>query len=309
MQIKPVTKADKPEYPAASEIDIPKVLNASKPKKWKRNATIGAVMLGMIITPSCKRVPINVKSRYEHGIEQNNYKFVAPLFEHGKGIGYLGCTMVIPPMFISESDAKRIIVSEFNNAGIDLDSNLVLASYPKINTIVHRPLRYMYISDFENMTWEDFNLPITKSPNYVPGSGDSVYSFPLKYDAYSRKLNLAIVFVSREKYNTFIDDTVEINSSAGPFNVKKIAEKIIKNVSNIPNSIAVFYDPVYYLPRNYFDPFKDLPKYLTKNLDNNNNFNLKYVYREKIRRNNAKDSLKAQVRDFIYWYKNQQLWW
>lgn len=55
MQIKPVTKADKPEYPTASEIDIPKVLNASKPNNWKRNAAIGAVMMGMLFSVnSCK---------------------------------------------------------------------------------------------------------------------------------------------------------------------------------------------------------------------------------------------------------------
>ena len=91
MQIKPVTKADKPEYPTASELDIPKVLNASKPNKWKRNAAIGAVMMGMAISlNSCIYTDV----------------------------GSHGCIAVSPPVYLSESDVKDIIINELEENDI-----------------------------------------------------------------------------------------------------------------------------------------------------------------------------------------------
>jgi hypothetical protein len=49
---------------------------------------------------------------------------VAPLFVHGDGRGSYGCDAVVPPLYLSEQEARSIIVEEAKKAGIHFDPGL-----------------------------------------------------------------------------------------------------------------------------------------------------------------------------------------
>ena len=174
MQIKPVTKTNKPEYPTANEIDIPKVLNASKPNKWKRNAAIGIVMVGMMFTMNSSEV------------ERIQYDY-----------GFTGCVMVIPPVFISESEAKNAILLELEIGGIEIDTVFNSIDSKLIgfqnNTFKFQRFwfynyylaNYMGFSEKENLSinliYTDEMFSSSNNPNYIVDLGYHCSSEPVTF--------------------------------------------------------------------------------------------------------------------------------
>ena len=221
MQIKPVTKANIPEYPTASEIDIPKVLNASKPNKWERNAAIGAVMLGMIGSiSSC----INFNSER---IKSNKISEVAPLFLHGEGIGCGGCLTTCPPVFLSEKDAKDIIINELENKDILFTENNDTTK--GINVI---DMRLGYSSFYNPITKRSENRTVT---NIIP------------FELYLDSIDFAVLFVSEHKYTKFC------NTEKHCDDVKKFAIRIQEDGTKQNKYFAIFYDPINYYKLGKFE--------------------------------------------------------
>jgi len=49
-----------------------------------------------------------------------SHPLVAPIFEHGEGRGSMGCVVVSPPVFLSEEEALQVIKEELAKVGIQL---------------------------------------------------------------------------------------------------------------------------------------------------------------------------------------------
>lgn len=306
MKISPIIDNYNPQYPNSNEVkDIGKVLNNKKPKRWLKNAAIAGLMLSMIgISSGCKKIPVNFKSRYEHLKEDVNYNFVAPLFEHGSGIGHFGCIVVTPPTYISEADAKIIIRDEFQKEGIYFD--LTTSEYAKMIEM-----------------YRSISIPY-QNAKQIKAYGDTFKSTKLTYDyyrkerntidylLYNKKLKFGVIYMSdtlHKKITNFpydycassplqdfyieayklIEELSDRNiNRKNPYQMFKIIH--IKNQRD-RNSSVVFYNPVVYLKR------EQRIKWNT------------FEQRDSVQLEISKDSLRAQVRDFIHWFKNEKVWW
>ena len=279
MQIKPVTKANKPEYPAATEIDIPKVLNASKPKKWKRNAAIGAVLLGMALhLNSC----INLNTDKN---ESNNLYVATPLFEHGRGLGSTGCMVVAPPIYLTEAEATQVIKKGLENAGLNFVDN----ADSSLGILV---AENRFIDEFR-----PFNYKIEKKTD------DTIVNKHITVEGIIANTKIKIVFVSNIKAKpTFKPYTVGSGknamdvigvlgdgSSVQSLDVKKFAKSLIDSVAS-KEGYVFFYDPVTYGE-------------FTGNERNDEQLRNNKVEQAKAV---SKNSLRAQVRDFLAWYKENK---
>lgn len=216
MQIKPVPKADKPEYPTASEIDIPKVLNASKPNKWKRNAAIGAVMVGMVGSIwSCTSINSEDKN-----YARNVLGGIA-LFDHGDGVGVIGCVVCTPPVFMTEYEAMKVIVNELAEGGIHYTLNQDTSK--GINILAKRFKRHYRT----NARWDE----------------DTIVTKKIPFEAYLDSTDFALMFVSEEKYNNYGDVNTS-GISIESYLIKPLAIKIQKEGNNQDKHLVIFYDPV-----------------------------------------------------------------
>ncbi len=220
MQIKPVTKANIPEYPTASEIDIPKVLNASKPKKWKRNAAIGAVMVGMIgSVNSCKYIHTDKKESYP----LDSIALIAPLFKHGDGVGAFGCIVVAPPVFLSESQMLDVVESELEDLDMSINKNYNDSQYVSITS--KRPKK-----DFRSF-----------STNSIERYEDTLVTKQIPYDLLIDSSNIGIIIISENKYKNYGDKTY--GSTVECIAPSNLASNILKNNKNFNKSFVLFYDP------------------------------------------------------------------
>jgi hypothetical protein len=191
---------------------------------------------------------------------------VAPIFNHGDGIGCFGCVSIMSPVFISEQDAMQIILKELEKEGINFDSDEKPEQKVMIGINIHEE---NFISD-----GNDSHSKYHDTTTYKE----------LIFDRYSKKLNLAIYYVSEQncgQYSDIISDNSYSYSSVGCTYVLKSAKKIrheIKRNNNI--NAVVFYDPVTY------------PKGRTMSPEEHKQL--------------AIETLTSQVRDFVKWYKSEK---
>ena len=262
MQIKPVTKANIPEYPTASEIDIPKVLNASKPKKWKRNAAIGAVMVGILFsTNSCRILHSSKRESYP----LDSISLIAPLFEHGDGVGAFGCMVLAPPVFLSESQMFDLVESELENLGINFSKNYDDSLYVTVTS--KRPKKEF--RSFPSDSYEGYN--------------DTLVTKQIPYDFVIDSSNIGVIILSENEYEDFGDKTY--GSSVACIAPSNLALNVLRYNKNKNKSFVLFYDPVEKedFRRDEHDQLFSISKSIIKQ--------------------RSKEKLREQVRDFVKWFE------
>ena len=112
LKIEPVITKKTPKYPDKYSVALDKMLLASTPARWNNpliNSITGTVLSFSIIATlaGC--------AASDAGVPKES---VAPLFEHGDGIGSFVCETSTSPHFLSETDAIEIIADEFARQGL-----------------------------------------------------------------------------------------------------------------------------------------------------------------------------------------------
>lgn len=129
MEIKPVKTSALPQYPVREAVS-PEQLKESVPQRWADSraakialGTLAAMSItglascgapqGMLVENSFASEGTVIESCVTEYLPEGTTApamlSVAPLFEHGEGMGAFGCDMVTPPAFLSEDEALAVI--------------------------------------------------------------------------------------------------------------------------------------------------------------------------------------------------------
>jgi hypothetical protein len=146
-------------------------------------------------------------------------KFVAPLFIHGDGRGAFGCEVVVPPVFLSEAEAREVIVEEAKKAGLYMVGGTT-------------PVPGVTLDAYKNS-----RKPTTEK---------------LTLDGFDKKKKVGFVFVSVEDSERWSEPSL---SSVTSVQLKPLAEKVRKKVeaAKPEMTVGVFYDP---MPQGKWDESK-----------------------------------------------------
>ena len=132
LKAKPIKAYRIPSYPDMEKASLNPDLLKKLPECWRYNkAVITAILaLSSLSLAGCneKTQPAQEGSTTLSEIESGKIASsdqvytVAPIFEHGRGTGSLGCEVVAPPAYMSEQEAMAIIKNEALKAGINLEA-------------------------------------------------------------------------------------------------------------------------------------------------------------------------------------------
>lgn len=230
MEIKSIRKTA-PNYPTLEDtLSNPELLGKNAPARWLKNGAVAGA-LGVYLLAGCKSADntgieksATALSPYESGKpdkvsgEQDTAaKKVAPVFVHGDGRNAVGCIIMGGPVYMSEREAKSIILDEFEKYGIKFKD-----APPAIDYIAKK--------------WDDSR----NSDRYKTREVSIEYSL----DGYNNDLNLAFAYVSYMDYEILKDDEISEESVTGFSTIEK-ADTIrsILARKNMYNA-AIFYDPL-----------------------------------------------------------------
>lgn len=243
MKIKPVKRSPKPEYPTEYYfINHPELLSNYLPKRWGQNKFVSSALSVFIIAGlnNCdkdrtkQKAEISWFSNFFNNLskEQPSKKMaIAPIFVHGDGNGAIGCVAISPPVFISEDEALKIIMDEFQKEKLSIDT----ANCPNIN--------FKADAIANDCLEENQKIPKAK--------------ISLSIDGVEKTHNFLVEYISAQDYSKYQTDDGCV-SSAQSINTKKAAElfrdELIKQ--NTRNAV-IFYDP---MPRMDFENTSDFEK-------------------------------------------------
>jgi len=112
MKVNLVQRYTDPRYPTREILDVHPELLRVLPSRWRRSAVIGTALVA-----ACGIVAARWGQNAAQAAGDPVAK-VAPIFQHGEGHGSFGCEAVSPPVFLSEDEARHVILDEAKTAGI-----------------------------------------------------------------------------------------------------------------------------------------------------------------------------------------------
>jgi hypothetical protein len=233
MKCKPIKLKNKPGYPTIQDyVENPGLLSKHVPNAWIKNQYAATTLATFILCGNAcdakKAKPETVicedrisKKSHTDLISKSVFDTlkVAPIFSHGDGAGATGCIVMSPPVFISEDEARKIILEALK---------------------------------VENIQFATTNCPTLafKAPAIANDCfGDDSAKIPsaevkIRMDGYNDKYNLAFEYVSAEDYSKFRSDDGCFSSVQG-FNTKQAAELIRDEIIKRKKvNSAIFYDPI-----------------------------------------------------------------
>lgn len=224
MALKPINDYNEPKYPKIGIVfQEPDLLLKSVPSAWRANKLIAGALISLsLVSCSTKLVPYN-KSKTAQLIQNKDSlkvvetkkeaKKIAPLFVHGDGVGGYACISFSSPVFISEADAMKIILSELEKYGLIFKDTFIQDSTDQ---------------------WQSSRFK----------KGGDLYPY-----YYNKDLNLGISYISSEANSSYPGaELVNSNSFSGySYNTKKPAQSLRDSYENEDLiNFAVFYDPIKY---------------------------------------------------------------
>lgn len=281
METKSLLNYKSPNYPRIEVVfSKPDILLKNMPKSWQGNKLIIAAMITFSFA-ACKsqtdnkinkvkieQIQNDISSKEETSQIKQNTNKVAPIFVHGEGVGVSGCVMIAPPVYLSEEEALKIILSELKKEGLSFKDKYIGEPMQ-----IERK-KIIFKNDKKITKYEERYTDTTEIKNIKP-------------DVFNKELNMAIEFVSIDDYIMLCDDNIEM-SSVSSFRIKDVAEKIQNAFSkNKELNSVVFYDPV--------------------GLADEKDFNKDWDEMEELGKDKAIKMLKQQVDDFIEWLKKEKI--
>ncbi len=273
MKRKGLTGYRPPSYPVRDEVGE-SALVRWMPSRWRTNGKVAAGVAILFASPAAFAdatpppvgdTSINGKPKTPVGGEKGN---LPRIFEHGEGRGAFGCVAVAPPAFLTEADARQVILEEFAKVGVkfELDKKVV----PGLRKV-----------DVE-VTYKEVKDPKGGRPyEQVRHEKDAG---PLTLDGYDARQNLGFEYISEEDY--FKLGGERDGSTVQSYDFKPLAEKLSAAAQRDGSvRLGVFYDP---MARIDWHEDRDGNYHEPKN--------------EK-----GRAQLRAQVKDFIGWLKNEKI--
>lgn len=282
MQIQPVRKYKTPSYDTKEILERHPELLKLVPERWQNNPAVLSALAALCM--------LMVGSRAVAATEQNADKkktapasAVAPIFVHGEGRGAFGCVAVNPPEFLSEEEARQVIIEEAKKAGIDFKANGT--KLPKVEVPI-----------------TDSNLP-PREPDPNAPQEPKTKEQSLELDGTEKKRTIAFEFVSDadfeawQKKHEFIT-MVQVKDIQGT--AKLLRESIEK--AGPKGAYGVFYDPGIgwnNLKTRNPDLYKEIYK------DWSGDWQVRVKQMQDGVKELAKEDLREQVKDFVKWLKAQ----
>ncbi|MHB9130903.1 MAG: copper amine oxidase N-terminal domain-containing protein [Armatimonadota bacterium] len=220
MRLSPMKRYTEPSFPTRDILHAHPELLRLVPMRWRENAlvlsalTSACLLMSGCRTQSAGAQPLNAPSR------------VAPLFIHGEGQGSFGCMAVNPPVFLSEAEARQVIVDEAKLSGIQFTPdklNLNNITVPVTN-------QYGFLDREEGGKKE-------KAP--------STQQKPLTLDGTDEKKAISYEYVSEGDFKSWEKDSGKA-STVSEFNIRDAASILHDGLAKAKPSgaVAVFYDPM-----------------------------------------------------------------
>ena len=164
MQVKPVKQYQMPAYPTRSILDVHPELLRLAPRRWQQCAVVMSAVIAAGAFTLLRWQPAGAETATK---EQQTVSRVAPLFPKGVESRIYGLKGDMPaPTFLSEADARQVILEETKKAGLNFEMDK--------QTIKDLPL--------EN--------PRLKDPNQAP------VKLTLTLDGTDAKRNISFEYVS-----------------------------------------------------------------------------------------------------------------
>ena len=283
MNIAPLKHYAEPRFPTRRIIDEHPELLALVPKRWRRNPVVLAALTGVCLLLA------TAKSQADTKAKPSTVSRVAPIFQHGDGRGAFGCVAASPPVFLSEDEARAVIMDEAKKAGIHFAPDaetLPSVAVPSVS-------RYGFSEDSEEARRTGKRIENRRT-----------HTEPLTLDGTDSRRKVSYEFVSQADFAEWERRERWRISTVSDFDILGAARVVRTGLeaAKPEGTVAVFYDPAAkqpsakVLPPPY--PYKGVP-----------------LTQQEIRENQevwgnaakalAREDLRKQVQDFIKWLKAQ----
>lgn len=283
MEIRPVRRYAIPAYATSEILEQHPELLRLVPKRWQSNTLVLAALTGLCMMMLGTRAVAADTDQNGEKKKTPPASAVAPLFVHGTGFGAFGCSAVNPPVFLSEEEARQVIVEEAKKAKIDLKVNGT--KLPKVEVPI-----------------TDSNLPPREpDPNAKPEPKTKEQT--LELDGTDKKLKLAFEFVSDADFKAW-EKKHDAITLVQLENVKDTAQLLRDGIEKAkPQGVyGVFYDPGvgwHDLEKRNPELWKEIYK------DWGDDWQARAKQMDDGVKELAKEDLRAQVKDFVKWLKAQ----
>ncbi|MEN6370596.1 MAG: hypothetical protein ABFD64_01150 [Armatimonadota bacterium] len=222
MRVSPVKSYIEPKYPTSRILEEHPELLKLVPKRWQRNAVVLTALAGVCFLSTGLKAQTDAKSSKQAVPDKKpaaSKAMIAPIFKHGDGFGAFGCIAVNPPVFLSEEEARQVIVEEAKRAGIIFKAD-------------GREVRNIKMEVVDTETLDDSYRPKPKPKN-----------LNLVLDGYDQKHNISYEYLSESDHKAWNLDT-----SCGTvidYDMKGNAVNLVSALAAAKpaGTFAVFYDP------------------------------------------------------------------
>lgn len=285
MKVSPVKHYSEPDFPTRSILDERPELLRFVPKRWQRNPVVLTALTGLCA------LTLGTRAFADVGKSTAANK-VAPLFEHGTGVGDFGGMNPNPRVFLSEDEARAVILGEAKRAGV----NFKVDSLVLDNAAVPITDRYEFLDSIERSASgkTSDNKALTSISVKMP----TWHSQMFRLDGTDAKRNISFEYVSEEDFEAWEKRPDTRACTVSVYDMKKAANVLRGGFEHRvgAGTVGVFYDPMMGLNEvTKATGFK--VDYKAKNL------NAQYrTAAEKIKQLSRED-LRKQVQDFIKWLK------
>jgi|WetSurMetagenome_2_1015567.scaffolds.fasta_scaffold33067_2 hypothetical protein len=274
MKVTPLKRYRVPRYPIQEILATHPELLKLVPKRWANTPLVlSALSLVCMILAARDGRPADkqanmVKASPPTVQSQPAATRVAPIFHHGEGRGAFGCVVTSPPVFLTEDEARQVIIEEAATAGIHFENT------KRVIAPVEVPVTDAYLGLAIDVR--------TRKPKTQKSA--------LVLEGTDPQRNISFEFVSYKD----VVDTWEIGahiemSTLSLFKIEPAAEILQQGLgkTTADQTIGVFYDPASDYVSDKLTPYP---------VSGNS--------KEEAKQKSIQE-LREQVRDFIVWLKAQ----
>jgi hypothetical protein len=218
MEIKPLKRYNKPIFPTREVLDEHPELLRLLPRRWRRHTLIlTAVTAVGALAAGCRSQVAAVKAQPGEATLPPAASRVAPIFQHGDGHGFFGGKPA-PTYFLTEEEARQVIVEEGKRAGIDFAA--------------------------DGLTLPDVPLPVTHTTSGSIAPLETRRG-AIVLDGADTKRQIAYEYVSRDDFVAWQGKDIK-RSFVSEENLRAAAQALRDGLAHAKPAGAhgVFYDPI-----------------------------------------------------------------
>ena len=224
MKTSPLKRYKTPGYPVQDVLAAHPELLKWIPRRWaNKPLVISALSLACMILAGRSGLPEDAQTNPAVPAESANAR-VAPIFHHGYGRGSFGCVSTAAPLFLTEDEARQVIMEEAATAGIHFENT------GSVVRQIERPVTHEY------------NGLARDARTLKPKTRRSA----LELDGTDVRRKISYEFVSSEDSDAWEIEEYTLMSSVSSMNLESAAEVLQKGLAEAKSeqTLAVFYDPL-----------------------------------------------------------------